>query len=156
MGHLMRTSDNLNPRGYYEDYVSHGLARIMSENNISGLHYLKIMNTWHKDCEMWGAKDPWFVYAKPQVLNAITPDLAIFCFRALDPTIESWKKVFVKNNPNKPITPRVIDQYKELTVSREKACKHMMGIWTKNVAFDFSVRVDEKHIEDTIRKGLRL
>lgn len=155
MGHFLKSSDPMNPTGYYEDLVSHGLVRAMTDGSYSAEIYLTLMNHFHSGCLTWGAKDPWFLYCPLHTLKQLTPKLCIIATRDVESTVNSWVKVWKQSKPQgaEP-TQEVIDHYTNLTVSREEQANALKQIWPNVLTIDFTERVEEEAIAKQIRNGL--
>jgi hypothetical protein len=160
MGHYLRPGDEFNPKGYYEDLISHGLIyrMVAGDNSVySPEMYLSIMNGLHKDCFSWGVKDPWFLYLPRRYLAEIKPKLCVIADRSLEGTVGSWIRLWQSRelSKEKPEPPKsVVDHYTRLTLERQRLATNLRGIWPNSVTIDFTERVEEKEIISAIRNGL--
>lgn len=154
MGHFLKGGDFMNPNGYYEDLVSHGLVRAMTDGSYSAEVYLSLMNQFHANCLSWGVKDPWFLYCPEETLRAMTPKLCIVTTRDIPSTVNSWLKLWKAQNPNQPVPQEAIDHYKQLSETRETLAKNISLVWPNVIELDFTERLEQDSIIKEIRKGL--
>jgi hypothetical protein len=161
MGHELKDGDSLNPKGYYEDIISHGLVRQMTEGVVSIEKYLDIMNKQHASCPAWGVKDPWFLFIHDDWKRMLRPQLVIVCHRNIDDTVKSWLKVYqaggtgmVKGQTGRPINDNIIQGYVELTQHRHDLCTKAMDIWQNNLVLNFDTPQDEASITARIKAKL--
>jgi hypothetical protein len=160
MGHELKGGDDLNPKGYYEDIISHGLVRQMTEFVVSINKYLEIMNKQHASCPSWGAKDPWFLFLPDEWKKYLRPQLAIICHRNIDDTVKSWLKVYQKGGTGEIKTPggeandEVVQGYVNLTKHRHDLCMKSKDVWRNNLVINFDTPQDEASITARIKAKL--
>ncbi len=154
MGHYLKPGDYMNPSGYYEDYVSHGLVRAMADGSYSAGVYLEIMNGFHANCLSWGAKDPWFLYCPEKTIREITPKLCIVTTRDIESTVKSWLKKWYNKHPDKEPPQEIIDHYTNLSETRQNAALEIHKLWPNTITLDFTNRMEEDEIITKIRTGL--
>lgn len=168
MGRFFKPADEMNPEGYYEDYVSHGLVRSMVAGVLLPTDYLEIMSEvleversswsteqgdrhprWHTMTVPWGAKDPWFLQLQPSWQKALEPELAIICRREPKLVVESWLRVAAL--AGRAPSREVIDRYKEITEMRYEACDAVKLIWPNYLELNF----DEERTDEWVEEGIR-
>jgi hypothetical protein len=161
MGHELKPGDDLNPKGYYEDIISHGLVRQMTEGVVSIQKYLDIMGRQHYSCPQWGAKDPWFLFIPDDWKFYLDPHLVIHAHRNPEKTVESWLKVFqkggtgmVKGPQDREVTDEVKRGYWNLTVERQILCEKSKAIWTNHIVINFDTPQSEDSIVSRIKERL--
>lgn len=158
MGRFLKSGDDLNPEGYYEDLVSHALIRTMvagDNTTFSVQNYLYIMNTLNEGHLNWGFKDPWVLYLRKELLAELKPRLCVIATRDLNGTLNSWIKLWQRNNKTPMQPPKeVIDHYTQLTLDRQNLASQLSDVWPNFVTIDFTKRVSEDEIKTAIRYGL--
>ena len=164
MGHYLKDPDYMNPEGYYEDLISHALVRTMVDGSYTADRYLSLMNHFHKDCLLWGAKDPWFLFLPDQTLLQLKPKLCIVAHRDLESTVKSWTKLYLggtmpsgKKLHHDGVVPEQVRQhYTKLTIDRQNKVARLHQLWGNTIIIDFTERVEEEEIVTRIRSGLAL
>ena len=141
-GHELKAADELNPKGYYEDIISHGLLRQMVEHIVNMDRYMQIMNNLHSKCTFWGVKDPWFLFVPKPWLVKLDPKLCIICDRSTSATVQSWLKVYEKSG--KTPDEKVIAYYTKLTNDRHALCEQLKDIWLNHMTINFDTQQDEE------------
>lgn len=151
MGHFLREPSAGNPKGYYEDMLSHGMVRMMRDSHAGcpTERYLRLMNQAHANCRHWGAKDPWFLYLSGEQLKEINPKLCIICQRNLNDTVNSWCKI---NNNRAQST---INHFSQLTRERALLC-HEIKKLLPSMIINFDTRRDEDDLRENIRYMLKV
>ena len=160
-GHALKPGDQLNPQGYYEDIVSHGIIRQAVEGIVTIQRYLEIMNDIHSKCPAWGVKDPWFLFLNPDWKRYLNPHLVIYAQRNVENTVQSWLKVFqaggtgmAKGQTGREVTPEVVEGYRKLTMERQQLCEESKAIWTKHLVINFDTLQDEDSIVSRIKERI--
>jgi hypothetical protein len=159
-GHFLKPGDDFNPKGYYEDLVSHAIIRVMVMGDNAAYSpklYLELMNKFHSNCYNWCIKDPWFLYLPKDKLIELKPRLCIIAIRDFDGIMKSWIKLWRKNNKSTSATPvpkQVIDHYSKLTQERQQRANILRDIWPNVVAIDFTEHVPDEEIKSAIRYGI--
>lgn len=157
-GHFLKPPDKFNPKGYYEDLISHSLVRAMAAGDNKQYNpglYLTLMNGFHKGCLNWSIKDPWFLYLPDEYLKQLQPKLCIVATRDLQGTLNSWLKIWRANKTSVAQPPqKVIDHYTKLTVERQQRAEQLQKIWPNIIKIDFTTKVPDEEIKTAIRHGL--
>lgn len=151
MGHFLKPGGPANPDGFYEDFLSHGLVRMLRTNDLAPETYLSVMNESHKDCRFWGAKDPWFLYTSKEVRRELKPALCIICERDFKQTMNSWAKL----QGGQFISQSNMKAMEKLTQERMVAM-HGIGVDWPIMRVDFSTHKDPDQLRENIRYMLNL
>lgn len=158
MGRFFKPADEMNPQGYYEDFVSHGLVRSMTAGVLTPIDYMDIMSDLlcadGTDLAVgaWGAKDPWFLQVKPSWQKALTPRLAVMCKRDPDKVVDSW--VRMSRLSGREPTAQMIEGYVRITVTRYEALEPLKHVWPDYVELDFDEERSDDWVEETLRDAL--
>jgi hypothetical protein len=142
----------MNPTGFYEDYLSHGMVRMLRTNDLNVGRYLEVMDGpgSHCDCKLWGVKDPWFLYLKPDQLKAMKPALCIICERNFDQTMKSWEKI-----AGGWANLGHMKSMEALTGERIQLCTEIGKYWPI-MKVNFSTKKDPEQLRENIRYMLKV
>jgi hypothetical protein len=154
MGHVLKHGDELNPKGYYEDWISHSMIQMMVNNKSFHIDtWLEAMNLQHQNCGSWGVKDPWILFLQPY-WGMFEPELVIYCERNTEATVRSWLKVWESSNPGQQPPQEVINYYIKLTNDRQALCEETKKIWPNYLTVNFNTQQKEYEISERIEAKL--
>jgi hypothetical protein len=54
MGHFLKEANEMNPKGFYEDWLSHSLIKMHLEKVIAADELYRVIAKSHADCSSWG------------------------------------------------------------------------------------------------------
>lgn len=142
MGHHLKMQ---HPGGAYEDYLAHGLNRMVAANVLSATEWLRVMSECHGKCESWGAKDPWFFYWTPEQLRFLSPVLVVRTWRSREEVTVSWLEMRRRCDSKEP--PSEMRKHFELLYDdrelRAKALEQQNGLDVMTIKFDRLLSDDE-------------
>ena len=100
MGYDLKDPDYGNPQGYYESYWAYGLNRRVVSGAISNEQWKELIGVDHKQENMWGFKDPWFLYLPDSILYSMEPTTKVICARRnKEDTVASWLRTVPDPEP---------------------------------------------------------
>lgn len=149
MGHFLRIHT---VHDYYEDLLAHALNRMLGDHNISVLDWRLALAKAHMNCDDWGFKDPYFLYAPVDAIKKIQPRLFVRTWRSMDETVDSWIR------HNKKIGGKGSIQHNKIHFSRVCLEREMLMDWKLEgypvVEIRFDRRLSDEEIADKIRTHL--
>jgi hypothetical protein len=92
MGHFLKERNEMNPQGFYEDWLTHSLIKMYLEKIIQIDELFRVISKSHAGCSSWGFKDPWWMFLRPDDMKLFNPRLIVMTQRNRAATIASWKK----------------------------------------------------------------
>lgn len=115
MGHYLKMQL---PGGAYEDYLAHGLTRMLVADALTAEEWLRVMSESHGH-HSWGAKDPWFLYWSVGQLKQLDPGLVIRTWRSRDQVVRSWLHLRARCDRKEP-PPQAAAHFERLWDDRER------------------------------------
>ena len=140
MGHHMKMQS---PGGAYEDYLAHGLNRMIVATALSAGEWLRVMSNCHEKCERWGAKDPWFLYWPISELHRLNPALIVRTWRSREKVTHSWLEVRRLRDLQEP--PGMRAHFEQLYDDREDRAESLkkQGFNVMTIRFDQQLSDEE-------------
>jgi hypothetical protein len=153
MGHYLRTGDEQNPDGYYEDYLAHSMLElVLAHQKITPWHvneFHKHVFKPHKRCKYWGFKSLSIAAFSPGALKFYNPQVLIRTKRPLELVVKSWQKHFLyKTGLEKPL-----EHFENIVTETEK---HIDALEKEfpTITVNFETRLTDAQVEAILREGL--
>lgn len=118
MGHYLKQANVCNPKGFYEDLLSHGMMELAISGAISVEEYQFNLLKSHENCKHWGFKDPRFLELPISSMIQLVPQLIIRTWRPLKDTVVSWQRKELLRGHITPTEPQRAS-FEQLCLNRE-------------------------------------
>lgn len=156
MGQFLKKGNRFNPKGYYEDYVTHAMLVSVANETISPDLFCAVMGELYgnKAQNGWGIKDNWALEIPIDLLAGLKPELGIICERDTEAVVDSWLKYTGRHT--------LIDRtewrgfYQRLVRERKQIGRQLLKRWPNTLHFDFTDQIEESEIEEKIASALKL
>ena len=119
MGHYLKEGNSNNPEGFFEDLHSHGLLMLALNGTITPAVYWQNVCKSHVSCDLWGLKDPKFLYLPINTIASIAPKLIIRTWRPLKATVDSFIKANVVTGLDGKALEEAKSSYQKMILERE-------------------------------------